>query len=288
MNKQGLVYCVNPQDYEIFDERISKPICVKQLNNGIETGSMVFQELDEVLFTNNNLTYFPPNNIALLLSISNKVLKEAKEFYNINIDPKKVNHSYIKTSDDKKEFLKQKSIIVADFIEKIQTSIVFAYTALEAFANISIDDEYQFKINIKNKGIWEIYDKQAIERWVSLKDKLSKILPDIYKTKKIETTKFWSHFVKLEQYRHDIIHQKSIDRTNFYKKYFNADIFKICGCAEEIIKFYYQSHAERNYTNPLWPWLINKEKEFPITTNFKSENFEIVGNLHEGIIKKNK
>jgi len=243
---------------------------------------MVFQELDEVNFAKNPLTYFPPNNVGLLLSISKRHLKDAKDLFKKHIDPHLVNHSFVDTSTNKKEFLKEKSKVVADYIETIQICIVFGYTALEAFANLSITDTYEYKVNVKSKGIIELYDKKAIERWVSLGDKLSNILPEIYETKKIETTKFWSYFTKLEKYRHDIIHQKTIERTDFYKTYFNKDIFEICASAETVLKFFYESHSDKQKTNPLWPWLINKDKEFPLTTDFKSENFEVVGNLFEG------
>lgn len=282
MNKQGLVYCIQPEQYDIFDERISKPICIKSIENGVEKGSMVFQELDEVNFKNNSLTYFPPNNVGLLLSISKRYLKEAKELYAKEINPSTVNHSYVETTQIKKEFLKLKSKIVADYIEMIQICIVFGYTALEAFANLSITDNYEYKVQVKSKGITELYDKKAIERWVKLSDKVSKILPDIYETKKIETAKFWDYFIKLEKYRHDIIHQKSIEKTDFYKTYFNKDIFDICSCPELVLKFFYETHASKQRTNPLWPWLINRDKEFPLTTDFQSQNFEVIGNLYEG------
>lgn len=282
MNKQGLVYCIQPDQYDIFDERISKPLCIKQIENGIETGSMVFQELDEVNFAKNTLTYFPPNNVGLLLSVSKKHLQEAKELYKKHIDPLLINHSFVDTTANKKEFLKAKSKIVADYIETIQICIVFGYTALETFSNLSISDTYQYKVNVKSKGIVELYDKKAIERWVSLSEKLSKILPEIYNTKQIEKNKFWSYFVKLEKYRHDIIHQKTIDRTDFYKSYFNKDIFEICRSAEAVLQFFYEANSEKQRTNPLWPWLINKDKEFPLTTDFKSENVEVIGNLFDG------
>jgi hypothetical protein len=288
MNKQGLVYCIQPDQYDIFDERISKPICIKQVEKGIETGSMVFQELDEVNFPKNPLTYFPPNNVGLLLSISKRHLKDAKDLFKKHIDPNLVNHSFVDVATNKKEFLKEKSSVVADYIETIQICIVFGYTALEAFSNLSIPDTYQYKVNLKSKGIVELYDKKAIERWVSLGDKLSKILPEIYETKKIETTKFWNYFIKLEKYRHDIIHQKTIERTDFYKTYFNKDIFEICASSETVLKFFYGAHSDKQRINPLWPWLINKDKEFPLTTDFKSENFEVIGNLFEGTTNSKK
>jgi len=48
------------------------------------------------------------------------------------------------------------------------------------------------------------------------------------------------------------------------------------------MKFYYEENCKKQKIDPLWPWLINKEKEFPITTDFKSENFEVIGNLYKG------
>ncbi|MBI5324631.1 MAG: hypothetical protein HZB41_05065 [Ignavibacteriae bacterium] len=282
MNKQGLVYCIQPEQYEIFDDRIKKPICFKSIENGIEKGSMIFQELDEVNFKKNPLTYFPPNNVGLLLSISKRHLSEARELFKKEIDPNVVNHSYVETTQNTNEFLINKSKIIADFIETIQICIVFGYTALDAFTNLSITENYEYKVNVKNKGIIELYDKKAIERWIGLSDKVSKILTEIYKTKKIETTKFWSYFIKLENYRHDIIHQKSIEKTEFYKNYFNKDIFEVCSCPELVLKFFYESQSSKQRTNPLWPWLINKEKEFPISTDFNSQNFEVIGNLYEG------
>lgn len=285
MSKQALVYCIHPDDYEIFDERISKPLCLGKRENGIDVGSMVMQEIDEVFFKNNPLTYFPPNNVGLLLSLYKKSLKHAKEIYDSKINPLTNDHSYIKAQIDKKEFLRQKSKIVADYIEAIQTSIVFSYTTLEAFANISIEQDYKYEVFVKNRGIHEIYNKEAIERWIGLKDKLLKILPDTYGTKKIELTKFWPLFIKLENYRHDIIHQKSIDATDFYKKYFNKDIFSICNCTESILEFFYKAHAEKEKTNRMWPWLISKEKEFPFM-EYNPNNLQIIGNLFEGKIKR--
>jgi len=282
MSKQGLVYCINPEQYDVFDARINKPICIKSIENGVEKGSMVFQEMDEINFRKNQLSYFPPNNVALLLSVNKKHLQKAKELFDEQINPNKVNHSFVETETDKKKFLKEKSKIVADYIELIQTSIVFGYTTLEAFANLSIPIDYEYLVTIKNKGIKEVYDKDAIERWINLGEKLSKILPSIYETKKIEKEKFWSYFIKLEKLRNEIIHQKSITRTEFYKKYFRKDIFDICNVPELVMKFYYEANYKKQRINLLWPWLINKEKEFPITTDFKSENFEVIGNLFEG------
>jgi hypothetical protein len=118
-----------------------------------------------------------------------------------------------------------------------------------------------------------------------LRDKISNILPEIYKVENITTKKVWNHFIKLEEYRHDIIHQKSIERTEFYKRYFKTNIFKICQSAEDIISIFYKKHAKKDRTNPLWPWLINQKKEFPIRYDYDPNDFEVVGNVWEGIKK---
>lgn len=260
--KLSLIISLRPDEYEIFDMRIKKPLTFEVFGKIDEGGSMVLQETDEVIISNKKLDYFIPNNVAVLLSIASKALKKSKEFFENNFNPLKTNIELLK-SDEKIKFTKQKSIEVCDYIEQIQTSIVFSYTALEAFANLSIPENYFYFQNVKSKGIDERYDKAAIEKWINLNTKLKSILPQIYKTKQIDKTKEWSYFVKLEKFRHEIVHQKSIEHTDFYKVYFQKDIYSICSCAETIIKFFYDNHS-LDKSNPLWPWIIGKEKEFPI------------------------
>jgi hypothetical protein len=281
----GLAFSATPNDYNIFDLRSGKP--TYYVDNIDDDGSVansngiVFHELDEIKFSaSNTMQYFSPNNVGILLSITNKTLIEAKEIYTTKIDPTRFNHTVQNVSSNKKEHIVAKSKDLYDFIEKIQSCLVFAYTSLEAFANLSIPESYRYEAKIESKGIIEVYDKVAIERWITLKQKLAVILVDIYDTEDLTNKSFWAHFIKLEQYRHDIIHQKSIDRVEFYKVYFNRDIFKVCTCAEEIINFFYIQHAKKNKSNPLWPWLVNSENAFPVK-KFDSKNFEVIGNLYE-------
>lgn len=281
MSKNSLVYCINPSQYDVFDERINKPIWYRKIENGEEVGSMVSQEMDEINYPKNPFEFFAPNNIGMLLSVSQRFKNQARELYEEKINPKKVNHSYVEIEQNKKKFLQEKSIIAADYIELVQISIVFAYTAIESFANLSIPESYEYELIVKSKGIKEIYDKKAIERWVSLSDKISKILTVIYKTPKIENQNFWSSVKSLEKRRHNIIHQKSINRTEFYKDYFKEQIFKQIDSAQTVLHFFYNSHSLKNKTNPLWPWSIGKEKTFPVA-EFDSKNTEVIGNLHEG------
>jgi len=281
-SKISLVVGIEPRNYKVAELRLNKPVCFKKIEGGTEAGSMLAQDLEEIIIRGTRLTYFTPNNIAILLSISNKSLAKAKNIFSEKLDPQQVNLALQNAGINKVAFLNKKSSEVCDYIESIQTSITFAYTALETFANLSIPEDYIYEVKVKTKGTNELYDKEAIERWITLRDKLLYVLPDVYGYKKPDKDKSWSYFIKLEKYRHDIIHQKSINSTEFYKAYFRRDIFDVCNSAEKIIRFYYKQDAEKNRTNPLWPWMINSENYFPVTYSFDSQNFEVIGNLYEG------
>ncbi len=284
--KHSVIMNLDPKDYEIFDQRIRKPVSVVvDLEDSEELGTMVLQDTDEISIRGKKLDYFLPNNVGVLLSVSSKAFKRAQVIYEEKLNPANTTIS-LSEAKDKIPFLKAKSSDFCDYVEEIQTSIVFAYTALEAFANLSIPSNYHHIQKVHNKGIDERYDKKAIERWIDLETKLKTILTNIYGTPKIDKTKTWAYFKNLEDYRHNIIHQKSIEHTDFYKRYFKKDIANICNCSEAIIRFFYDQNKLNN-TNPLWPWIVGKEKEFPIRKD-KGENYEVVGNVYEGRTKKKK
>lgn len=285
-NKMGLVVGTTPARYKINNIRLMKPLCHQEYKDGNLTGSMLIQNLDSVnLNRNKKITYFVPNNIALLLSISNKALETAKQSYIKNFLNSPIELDLNKITSNKRIAMDDVSTLVCDYLETIQTAVVFGFTALETFANLSIPNNYTYSIENNNKGISEIYDKNAIERWLPLKTKINTILPQIYQTKKIEHENWWGNFLNLENYRNDIIHQKSISHTEFYKVYFKESIFTICQTPNLIIQFFYDAHADENKTNPIWPW-TNKTSALPINREYNSDNFEVIGNLYEGV-KKN-
>ena len=65
-------------------------------------------------------------------------------------------------------------------------SIIFAYTAIEAFANEEIPEDYIYKAETRSSEILIAYQKDSIERRISLDEKLGSILP---KTKNLPTPK---------------------------------------------------------------------------------------------------
>ncbi len=283
--KQGLVVGTTPDRYCLVDRRLMKPVCHQSYEGGALKGSMLIQDIDKVsLNKKSNITYFVPNNIALLLSVSDRSLQEAKKIHSKYFTNKEIEFDLNKMTGDRKESMNNASSLVCDYLESIQTSIVFGYTALEAFVNLSIPANYEYTAEKNSKGISEIYDKKAIERWLPLRTKVKSILTGIYNTKKIDTQKWWGHFLNLESYRNEIIHQKSISHTEFYKVYFKQSTFNVCSSPIELITFFHDSHAEENKTNPLWPWLEGLET-LPINREYESSKFEVVGNMYEGIKK---
>lgn len=278
---QGVVLCRHPKDYKVFDKRSLKPKFLTSDMKNNEAPGMVIQEFDEIKFNGSNkIQYFAPNNVGLLLSIAQKSLEETKRLFDEKINPNKFNHSLKSASGNRAEFLIEKSKLLYDYIETVQSCIVFSYTAVEAFANLSIPDNFEYKQHMPSKGIYELYDKHAIERWIPLKTKIGSILVDIYKTDDIKKKSIWNYFMKLEQYRHDIIHQKSIDIVEFYKVYLNPDIFKVCESAHVIIDFFHTHGQKQMSSSPLWPWIINKQNHFPMQL-YDAVNIEVTSNIYE-------
>ena len=275
-SKNALVIGIYPEQYEITDIRLNKPVCYQSIENGSVKGSMVLQDINEIQIKGRKLEYFSPNNIGLLLSINSKYTTKAEITFKNEI---------INMISTEKVSLDTSSTIVCNYLEQIQTALVFGYTALETFANLSIPDNYEYKKINKSKGIHEVYVKEAIERWLSLKEKIQYILPNIYKADKVDTKKWWGLFSNLEKLRNNIIHQKSVHSTEYYKCYFKESIFDICKCPKEVLKFFYNAHEKNNQTNPIWPWLVGEKNVFPISQDYKPDNFELIGNIHEGIKK---
>lgn len=277
-SKNSLVVGLKPEGYKIPDLRMTKPTFHFAKDS---SGSMLIQDIDTVkLNRSREISYFVPNNIAMLMSVSTKASSRAKEIFDRKFKDSSYELNITKLTGNKKDAISAISKDVYDYIEEIQSSIVFAYTALEAFANISIPQDYVYHAKKNSKGITESYDKVAIERWLSLKLKIKFILPELYEARAVEKQKWWGQFVTLEEYRNEIIHQKSIDATEFYKPYFKDSIFNIINCIESLISFFYLAHQANGKTNEVWPWLKN-HADIP-SIEFQQRQFEIIGNVHQG------
>lgn len=270
-----LSFCENPADFHYFDHRINRPIYYRVSDRN----SFVGLEVTNIDFEDNPLLFLAPNAIGILLQTSQKYKNLAQELFNLKIDPKINNHSIENIDDNiRKDFIIKNTKIANDFIQFVQISIVFGYTAVESFANMSIPVTYSHEIKGRKSGIKEIYDKSAIERWISLSDKLSNILTKALETDEITDQVFWEDFTILEKLRHKIIHPKSSGQIDFFKDYFDRSVFKIIDSSREVLKFFFSSLSKNEKTLPYWPSGLDNEDRIPIR-DISSNDYDIIGEL---------
>lgn len=189
---------------------------------------------EEAKHLHKQISYPPPNNISISLSLLKKSIGRAsaklKQLLSakgkaLNIDNK------------------QKPLFF-DYLEEIQTSIIFSYIAIEGFANAVIPDEFLHE-RINEKGIKEIWNKQNIERWMSTSEKVGLILPIILNSGDIKVQSFWSDFKALEALRNEIVHQRTIDGgtkldPGIYSRMLSENIFQTITSSIKVIDFFYR------------------------------------------------
>ncbi|HYT44014.1 MAG TPA: hypothetical protein VEP90_16865 [Methylomirabilota bacterium] len=152
--------------------------------------------------------------------------------------------------------------IFFDLLQKRMIAIVFAYTALESFANESIPDHFIFRSKRQDKKCTEEYTKEQAER-LSLETKLYEVLPEIFKLPPPKGRTIGHKYKSLEKLRDRIIHVKTKDRRsliaeeeNIWKALLDRSFPNVAIEAKEIIGYYVDSLEEDN--KPRWytefPW----------------------------------
>ena len=148
-----------------------------------------------------------------------------------------------------------------DLVQMRMVAIVFAYTALESFANESIPDHFIFRSKRRDKKCTEEYTKEQAER-LSLEIKLYEVLPEIFNLPSPKGSAIGYRYKSLEKLRDRIIHMKSKDRKslvlgeeNIWKELLDQSSPNVAIEAKEIIGYYLDSLDEDN--KPRW------YKEFP-------------------------
>lgn len=233
-----------------FLQRSNRPIaCI----NVDDDQCVFFQEVISTKIERKKITFSRPNEISLSMNIAKKSLEKALEIRSSiikSIQPNKDNNFY----GDKVDH-------IYDYLEEVQKTIIFSYKAIEALCNSAIPDEYTYKKDLSKKGISEIYDKSAIERWLSTSEKVSKILPDVYKCPSPSNQNFWGHFKKLEELRNEIIHSKSSTSSKLLSEILSSDIEKYFNSCESMLLYFFKVDKQ----NQLFP-LTSKISELPIIT----------------------
>lgn len=220
----------------LADIRMARPIFYKEIKSNKIMG---LKRLSTNKIGNKYLNFATPNNISLLLNISKKELANAKKIYKI-IEGK--------LTDSKTEYCKDDEIIeIYNYLESINISAIFAYSAIEAFSNTSIPIDFEYA-TINNKGVKELWNKENIERYFKTSEKIDKLLPEILKTEALGS-QIRVRFLELEKIRNEIIHPKHDDKiiADLQKKLLNRNIFDYIYSAYELIEFFCNADTKHIY-----------------------------------------
>jgi len=140
-----------------------------------------------------------PSAPALFLSQSHKAYEQALQI-----------HPFL--GDWSPAGARDSSVTVYDYLEHIMASVIFTYTAIEAFANEEIPEDFTYETQTSS-GLFVVYQKESIERKVSLDGKLATVLPQVKGKPSPKGLRVWEGYVHLRRLRHRIVHLKSTDRA---------------------------------------------------------------------------
>lgn len=151
-------------------------------------------------------------------------------------------------------------------LEQKMASIIFAYTALESFANEHVPEKFVYKKVHSNGKPDEYYSKDQIERSINLDIKLGEILPQVFGTKTPKGVYVWERYLHLKGLRDSIVHCKSIKNSSGANKVFddilNETVINPCLEAKEVIGYFLSPLPEDE--QPMWFKDFYKiEKETP-------------------------
>ena len=150
----------------VFDWRLyaAEPI-LSATGMDIKKGDIIEVIVPPFEYRNQIISFGLPNACALYLGYAFRLSKEA-----IKILSKISKRIKNKRVPDKLAFT---------YFERIMGAVFFAYSSIEAFANMQIpDDHYHYK---KRKKIFLAEAKNTIERWESTEVKIGEILPESLK-----------------------------------------------------------------------------------------------------------
>lgn len=140
---------------------------------------------------------------------------------------------------------------IYDYLEKLQISVLFTYTAVEAFANVAIPENFTYE-RINSKQIREVLSKTAIERWCTTSEKVGDVLPLVFGVDSPKDQDYWTDFKSLEDVRNAIVHPKTVDsnlnmESSFFEGFFKEVIFRYLQAVRDIIEYYAQGKPRAYY-----------------------------------------
>jgi hypothetical protein len=208
----------------------------------VATGSVKYDH-------NHILQFALPNMTALFINqayiswVESQVLLQKEQF--LDSPSKAMQSGTIRPKDDN---------IFFNLLEQRIIAIVFAYTALESFANESIPDDHIFRKKRGDGKFTEEYTKEQTEV-LSLDTKLDYVLPPIFNVKSPKGTHIWTSYNLIKKLRDRIIHLKSKDRMStgpndatIWRELLNKSNPNVALEAKEIVGYFLKNVPEK----PRW------------------------------------
>lgn len=156
-----------------------------------------------VKYGEKSVDFGDPSAPALFLSQSHKAFQRASQIHPFLLD--------LTPSDQL-----ARSTIIFDYLEEILASIVFAYTAIEAFANEMIPEDFVYEHEEEtDSGLYVVrqHSRDWIEQHIGLSEKLIRVLPEVTGKPSPKGSVVWEGFVHLRRLRNRIVHLKKKDRV---------------------------------------------------------------------------
>lgn len=223
---------------EVQDPRINR-IDLLNVDFKDDSKKMIVEMQDISSFETSDfkMIFLTPNNISILLYVYRNELKKYKLTLVNHVLKNDLGENY-----KDKDKLTYNSKMIYEMIQYAELSVIFGYTALEAFANYCIPIDYVYEIE-NSKGIIEKYDVYAIERWMTLSEKIKNVLCEVFEDSDILKTKYWSDFKHLEQIRNSIIHSKQ-EEYDFYHIFFDKKTISYLESIDSIIEYFINLNKE--------------------------------------------
>lgn len=193
-----------PEHISKMDWRINNltwtnaPFTIPKTSNVVPAGAAVTQPA-LIHWGTERVGITIPNATALFLGLSQMYRAEAEQWLKKCL-----------ASRDKSGQLPDSDSFA--FYERMMASVVFAYSALEAFVNEELPDSHVHEVADKN--CTRRFNKEQIERYLNLDTKLGDVLPPVLNVTSPKGGRLWSEYEKLQSLRDRIIHMKTKDRDS--------------------------------------------------------------------------
>ncbi len=190
------------------------------------------------------LSFATPSSVAMSLNVAAKAAASAQQ-----LQLRIVHEELIGPSGKAFGVTADTLPVLFDFLEQCMVSAVFAYQAIEAFANHVISRQMQAPMEVETKGKKVVLQPDELEKRLTTSEKLSQVLPVVRGVSSPKGTALWQRFRELEDARDSTIHLKVRDQ---FAKDKDALFFKMLGASpsrfplvgRDVVRHYFHPGTE--------------------------------------------